>query len=76
MAVLYANIGGTWVPVGGGSGGGTGSDEVFIQDSDPIGSNPTAELWYDTDAVMTGSADIDGGTPAATDVPSVDGGPP
>jgi len=48
MGVLYANVGGVWVPVGGGVGG--GSDEVFIGPNDPIGTAPTTELWYDSDA--------------------------
>jgi hypothetical protein len=50
MPVLKALIAGQWVEVSGGAGG-TGSDEVFIQPDDPITLNPTAELWYDTDAV-------------------------
>ncbi len=50
MAVLKARIGGVWVPVGGGGGGGTSTSEVEINATDPIGSNPAAELWYDTDA--------------------------
>ena len=40
---------GAWEYVGGGSG----SDEVFIQADDPIAANPLAELWYDTDAVAS-----------------------
>jgi hypothetical protein len=43
MAVLYARVGGAWVPVGG------GSDEVHIGPTEPTDS--AVELWYDTDAV-------------------------
>jgi len=49
MPTLKALIGGQWVAVSSG-GGGSGSDEVFIQADDPIAANPLAELWYDTDA--------------------------
>jgi len=55
MGVLYAYVGGVWVPVtgggdaGGGGGGGTGTDEVWIGADDPIVANPTIELWVDTD---------------------------
>ena len=31
------------------SGGGTGTDEVWIGPSDPIAAHPTIELWVDTD---------------------------
>jgi hypothetical protein len=33
------------------TGGGTGTDEVWIGLSDPIGFSPTIELWFDPDAV-------------------------
>jgi hypothetical protein len=52
MGTLKALVNGVWVPIGSG-GSGTGSDEVFVQPNDPITANPTAELWYDTDAVAT-----------------------
>jgi len=32
-----------------GSGGGTGTDEVWIGPDDPIATNPTIELWVDSD---------------------------
>jgi hypothetical protein len=41
--VLYAKVGGTWVPVT--SGGG---DEVWVGPDDPGASSPY-EIWYDTD---------------------------
>lgn len=41
--VLYAKVGGTWVPVGGGGG-----DEVWVGPDDP-GINSPHEIWYDTD---------------------------
>lgn len=41
--VLYAKVGGTWVPVT--SGGG---DEVWVGPDDP-GVNSPYEIWYDTD---------------------------
>lgn len=47
MGVLYARVGGAWVPV---SGGGGGSDEVVIAPTDPIVSFPSTELWVDTSA--------------------------
>ena len=43
MPTLKARIGGTWVPVGGGST----ADEVWIGTNTPTDS--TTELWYDTD---------------------------
>jgi hypothetical protein len=43
MAVLYAKVGGAWVPIG----GGVGSEEVFVGPDDPGGGY---DLWYDTDA--------------------------
>jgi len=46
MGQLFANVGGVWVPVGGG-----GAEEVFVGPDDPIASVPSTELWYDTDAV-------------------------
>jgi len=46
MGTLKAKVNGVWVAINGGSG----SDEVFVQPDDPITANPTAELWYDTDA--------------------------
>lgn len=41
-----------WVGTGvvGGGGGTGGTDEVWIGPDDPIATNPTIELWYDTDA--------------------------
>jgi len=44
MGVLFARVGGAWVPISG------TSDEVFIGPDDPIGTFPMTELWYDTDA--------------------------
>ena len=38
------------LPVGGGGGGATGPNEVFVGTSDP-GTSTGFELWYDTDAV-------------------------
>src|SRR3954452_6690953 len=45
--VLHASVGGVWVDVSTGSGGGSVED-VFIGPDDPGG---TYELWVDTDAV-------------------------
>lgn len=55
MPVLKARIGGAWVDVGGGGGG---TDEVWVGSADPIATVPTAELWYDTDAVAPLSDDM------------------
>jgi hypothetical protein len=52
--MLKAKVGGTWVPVAA-AGSGGGSDEVSISATDPIGTAPTTELWYDTDDVMSGA---------------------
>ena len=49
MPVLKARIGGAWVDVGGSS-----ASEVEVSATDPIGTNPSAELWYDTTAVASG----------------------
>jgi hypothetical protein len=51
MPVLKARIGGAWVNVG---GGGSSASEVEVSATDPIGTNPSAELWYDTAAVASG----------------------
>lgn len=37
---------GSWITP---AAGGTGTDEVWIGTDDPIGANPTIELWYDSD---------------------------
>jgi hypothetical protein len=52
MGMLKAKVGADWVPVsaGGGSSGGTGTDEVWVGPDDPIVAAPTIELWYDSDA--------------------------
>lgn len=50
MGVLYVNVGGSWVPVGGGT-----TDEVAIGPDDPVAANPNVELWYDTDAPSVGT---------------------
>jgi hypothetical protein len=60
MAVLYGRIGGAWVPISSSM-----DNEVVIGPDDPITSYPTAELWYDTDAVtlpVTGFVPTAGGT--------------
>jgi hypothetical protein len=60
MAVLYGRIGGAWVPISSSM-----DNEVVIGPDDPIASYPTAELWYDTDAValpITGFVPTAGGT--------------
>lgn len=58
MTVLKARVGGQWVVVGGGGGGGgTTVSEVEVQAADPIGANPSAELWYDTDAPAVSISD-------------------
>ena len=44
MTTLKAKIGGVWVPVGGGSS----ASEVEVSATDPIATNPAAEMWYDT----------------------------
>lgn len=36
--------------ISGGSGGGSGTDEVFVGPDDPIATTPSIELWYDSDA--------------------------
>jgi len=54
MPTLKARIGGAWVDVGG-SGG---ASEVEIGPDDPIGTNSSAELWYDTDAVAPLNSDM------------------
>lgn len=54
MPTLKARIGGAWVPVGGGSS----ASEVEVSPSDPIGTNPSAELWYDSDAPAALSDDL------------------
>jgi len=51
MGVLYVNVGGSWVPVGGGT-----TDEVAIGPDDPVAANPNVELWYDTDAPSAGAS--------------------
>ena len=42
MGVLYARVGGAWVPVGG------AQDEVWVAAAAP--TDPGVELWFDTDA--------------------------
>ena len=37
---------------------GAGTEEVFVQPGDPLPTNPTAELWYDTDEPATLSPDL------------------
>lgn len=49
IGTLKVRVGGTWIPVSG------GSDEVWIGPDDPITTNPSVELWYDTDD----SGDVD-----------------
>lgn len=44
MGVLYARVSGAWVPIT------ASQDEVFIGPDTP--TDPTAELWYDTDAIQ------------------------
>jgi hypothetical protein len=51
VTTLKARVNGQWVTVSsGGGGGGTTVSEVEVAATDPIGLNPAAELWYDTDA--------------------------
>jgi len=69
MPTLKARIGGAWVAVGGGSGGGS---EVEISATDPIGTNPSAELWYDTAAGATGVTVASPGLVAYAQAPSAD----
>jgi len=47
MPTLKAKVGGVWVPVGGGSGG--GAEEVEIGPSAP--TDASIELWVDSDAI-------------------------
>jgi hypothetical protein len=49
MTTLKAYVNGEWVRVGGGSATPAVS-EVEIGPDDPSAGNPSAELWYDTDA--------------------------
>lgn len=49
MPTLKAKVGGVWVPVGGGSGG--GAEEVYVGANDP---GAGFDLWYDTDEVGLG----------------------
>ena len=54
MGILYANVGGTWVPIESGGSGGTGTDEVWIGPGRPAtGELDEIELWYDSDEATT-----------------------
>lgn len=53
MGILRVKVGGSWVDVTSGVSSGSGPDEVVISTTDPIVTNPNAELWYDSDAVGT-----------------------
>ncbi len=59
MGVLRVRAGGTWVDVGG------GSDPIWVDPSAP--TDPSYELWYDTDAnaSLATSGGLDGSKPAA-----------
>lgn len=53
MGVLYAKVGGTFVPIAqSGPQGPPGPDEVMVQPDDPIVANPLCDVWYDTDEPM------------------------
>lgn len=61
MAVAYVNIGGTWVPIGGGI-----VDPVWVDPNPP--TDPTVELWFDTDAsnTVSSSVGVEAAKPSAT----------
>lgn len=50
MTTLKARVNGQWVTVSSGGGGGSSASEVEVSATDPIGTNPAAELWFDSDA--------------------------
>lgn len=60
MGVLYAKVGGAWVPA-------LGPNEVFVGSDQP--TDPDVELWYDTDDPgLSGGVGLEAAKPAAPPV--------
>lgn len=56
---LKVKIGAAWVAAAASGGSGTGTDEVWVGPIDPIGANPTIELWFDPDAPIPDAPVVD-----------------